>query len=285
MKKNVSKVYRYNNNICVYKTDDNPEMIYKDYMYVSDSYQTIDELKTQRKKLLSMKKREEWPGFLVRPTIVEKFNKDKFTVGYPFINGIPLLRFLRLNNIDIKTCANFIKNMEKSVINEEKFVFPDIANPGNIIVLSNKNDNISFKVVDPDDVQFDGYISNKVSSLVSPIFEPLSSGMNKCVSGNIYNKQLDLRSMYALLYFIFNGGDFFYPILRERKNLGQYEQVLKSFNIPENSSLYEKSMNTLDEKKINEPIGDSIFELIERGYEFEISDYSEYGYCHCLVKK
>lgn len=91
--------------------------------------------------------------------------------------------------------------------------------------------------------------------------------------------------MYALLYYMMNGYDRLYPQLIERKDLREYIDILLKLNIPENSELYRKSIQTLLSNKPNEPIGNSLFDLLKEGYEFETYDKDNDGYKHILVKK
>ena len=288
MKRNVSRIFKQEDFINVYQTVDSPDIVYKEHMFVSNRIATIEELKEKRKKLLAMKNRKEWPEFLIRPNVVERFNKYSFTAGYPFVKGADLKTYLSLKDVDLHTCAKFIKKVEDNIYKEKDFVFPDLANRGNIIILQNENtDDIDFKLIDSDDVQFDGYGGTYISCLIYPCFfeDELIKGIKKCRDGDMYNKQLDIRSIYALLYCMLNGYDLFYPCFVERKSTNDYEKILNELNIPTNSSLYEKTMKTIDEKKPNEAIGDSLYELIECGYELETYDIDCFGYKHRLIKK
>lgn len=94
--------------------------------------------------------------------------------------------------------------------------------------------------------------------------------------------------MYALLYFMMNGYDRFYPPLFEIEGLLEYTEILSKLNIPESSELYRKSMQTLYGNKPNESIGDSLFELLKnvkkKGIDMVLTfaelaskDYSDYG--------
>lgn len=88
-------------------------------------------------------------------------------------------------------------------------------------------------------------------------------------SDGTLNKQLHIRSMYALFYYMMDSWNYFYPVFCERDKLSDYEEILVKSNTPENSSLYEKSMITLDEVKDNQRIGESLLELVEDGYELK----------------
>ena len=174
----------------------------------------------------------------------------------------------------------------------EKFVFPDIANGGNIIV-QKKNGQITYRAIDSDDVAFDDYYCTGFSRKMSG--ELLADGkyalgVNKCFDDNtreyLYpNKQLDIRSLYALLYLIMcnnskrlGNKDSFYPFTRP-KDEEEYQEFLDDLNIPQGSSLYQKTLTTLSDEEPNIPIEDSLLELAELGYEFDKQDNR-----YCLKK-
>lgn len=279
------KIFKQDEYVEVYQELNKPEVIYKKYLVDYNRYRDTEDLKEIRDKLMAMKRRKEWPEFLIKPQKVGRLNKYSLKVEYPFIEGYDLKQFTRKNNLDLKTCAKFIRNLEEKIYSEKDFVFPDIANPGNIIVNKKENSNeIDFKVIDVDGVQFDNYPSVNISALISPSFTD-GLGLNKCEEDEKYNKQLDIRSIYAIFYYIMNGEDYFYPIILERKNLTEYEEILRMLNIPETSSLYEKTMLTLDETLPNKAIVDSLFELIDSGYEFETYCADSFGFHHRLIKK
>ena len=76
---------------------------------------------------------------------------------------------------------------------------------------------------------------------------------------------------FDLLYIIFNSKESFYPCLWQ-KNFEDYKAFLRNLNIPVESELYQKSLQTLSDTQPNEPIGNALFELAEQGYEFEKKD-------------
>lgn len=285
MKGKISKIYKDEYNVKVFQLEKEPDYIYKQYLLDYDVYDTIDALREKRKKMIAMKNRKEWPAFLIRPNEVGRLNKESFKVKFPYIDGMILRKLVATYDIDIVTCAKLIKKMEESIYAQKDIVFPDLANPGNVMLLLDNMEITSFKLIDADDVQFDCYVSNVQSSLLGSSFDISQiRGIKKCKNGVLYNKQLDIRSMYALLYYIMNVEDYFYPIFIERNSITEYEKLLHTINIPENSALYEKTMNTLDENKPNEPIGDSLLELIDEGYSFESYFSAPNFKCHRLRK-
>lgn len=98
-------------------------------------------------------------------------------------------------------------------------------------------------------------------------------GVNKCFDDNtreyLYpNKQLDIRSIYALLYLIMDSKRNFYPYDSNEK-MRKYMYYLDRLNIPQGSDLYKKFLITLSEDEPSQIIGDSLYELIDDGYSFK----------------
>ena len=231
--------------IQVYRDMSNPETILKKYMIDYNFYRSTEDLFEIREKLMAIKHCKCWPDFIIKPSKINRLNKYSFIVEYPFVEGVTLDTFLKSNDIDLLTCARFIKSLEEKVMSATDFVFPDIAN---------KKEN--------------------------------ARGMKKCLTiDSKYNKQLDIRSMYAIFYRIMNSDDFFYPVLAERSKISEYENILDSMNIPIGGTLYNQTFDTLDDNKPNKLISDSLFELVDDGYELETYNENCYGYQHRLIKK
>ena len=279
-------IYKKNKNVIVYRNIDEPNYIYKKYLAKSDYYPSSYDLELKRTKLLDTMNKKDWPKFIIRPIEVDEVHNEHLITKYPYIEGIELSKYLAIKDMSLIECAYLIKNLEDKVMKSSNYVVPDISNINNLMI-TKINNKIDFIVIDPDDVQFDNYVPFCVSSTVVPCFqeEKTTRGMKKCLNGKQFNKQLDIRSMYGILYAIFNGEDYFYPFLYERQHYIEYEKLLESLGIPEDSSLYRKTLNTLNNNIENETIGDSIYELIEDGYTFNTYDINEHGYQHKLIKK
>ena len=191
-----------------------------------------------------------------------------FKAYYPFISGFRLDEYLRSNNINLSTCANFISDLEEKIMQAEDFVFPDIATPSNTIIIlprkSNqcKSDQLLFWVIDPDDIQFGQYGCQRTPTRLGVVLSGKipPRGVKKCFNDVIFdgyskevaNKQLDLRSMYSIFYDMMNGEQHFYPQKYER-TMEEYHELLRSFNVPIGSPLYENSLATLSDDIPNNP--------------------------------
>ena len=252
-----------------------PGKIIKEYIAKDKSKDELEDLVNFRNKMIVEKNHPDWPAFFIRPEKVSQIKGTRFKTLQQFVEGEILYDYIRNNGIDIRTCARLIRNIEKDVMAAEKFVFPDIANGGNIII-QKKNGEIAYRAIDSDDVTFDDYYCTGFSSKMSG--ELLANGkyalgVNKCFEDNegeyLYpNKQLDIRSIYALLYLIMDSKRNFYPYDRNEK-MQKYMCYLDRLNIPQGSDLYRKFLITLSEDEPNQIIGDSLYELIDDGYSFE----------------
>lgn len=252
-----------------------PDKIIKEYIAKDKSKDELEELVNFRNKMIVEKNRPDWPAFFIRPEKVSQIKGTSFKTLQQFVEGEILYDYIRNNGIDIRTCARLISNIEKDVMAAEKFVFPDIANGGNIII-QKKNGEIAYRAIDSDDVAFDDYYCTCFSSKMSG--ELLANGkyalgVNKCFEDKkgeyLYpNKQLDIRSIYALLYLIMDSKRNFYPYDTNEK-MRKYRYYLDRLNIPQGSDLYRKFLITLSEDEPNQIIGDSLYELIDDGYSFE----------------
>ena len=141
------------------------------------------------------------------------------------------------NEINIQTCAKFIKSIEDKTLSAEDYKFTREGS---------------------------AFISSALY-----IHDGHPAGMTKCFVDTIYpTKQLDIRSIYALLYLIMDLDERFYPA-HYIKNSEDYKAFLKKLNIPIGCDLYKYSLESLSDDIPNHPIGDSIFELADIGYEFE----------------
>lgn len=282
--KYIGEVLKDTDEVFVYLNPAYPGEICKKHNLVRTNKEEKKAFNNMRTKSLDIKNNKNWPKFIIKPTNVGRMNKECFTVRYPFIEGMTIAQYIKSKDITLIQCAQLLKKLEDSLISAEDFVFTDIGNPSNTII---RDDDMNFTVIDPDNVLFDKYKDAAISDMVAPLFQDVSRvyGMNKCKRYSSYNKQLELRSMYALLYYMMNGDDRFYPPLLERDSISEYEQILQSLNIPENSDLYRKSMITLNNRMPNERIGESLIELIEDGYTFETYDKDNHGYKHILRKK
>lgn len=234
-----------------------------------------------------MKNKENWPSFSIQPTKVSLIIGNSFTARFPFIDGIELNKFLLIKDISLTECANILKKIEDKVSSEEDYVFADIATPSNTMIINKEENDIDIMLIDPDDIQFNNYKFQRFPYLIMPHLNTIynTRGMSKCFEHKKMNKQIEIRSLYYLLYYIINGNVNFYPSFIERDSIEEYELILQSLNIPEASSLYEKSLIPVSDQINNKPIGDSLFELIDKGYEFKTYDKDYSGYKHILVKK
>lgn len=282
--KYIGEVLKNTDDVFVYLNPAYPGEICKKYNLVRTDKESQKELRDRRIKSIDIKNDSNWPNFIIKPTNVGKMNKECFTVRYPFIEGNTITNYMKNNDISLEECAILFKGLEEKLSSAKDYVFTDIGNPNNIII---QDSNFNFTVIDPDNVLFKNYKDAAISNFVAPSLQDEVSvyGLRKCRRYSKYTKQLESRSMYALLYFIMNGYDRFYPSLFERKSFGEYIEILSKLNIPESSELYRKSMQTLYGNKPNESIGDSLFELLKEGYEFETYDKDNNGYKHILVKK
>lgn len=282
--KYIGEILKNTDEVFVYLNPAYPGEICKKHNLVRTDKQSRKELQDRRNKCIDIKNDSNWPSFVIKPTNVGKMNKECFTVRYPFIEGDTIANYIKNNDISLEECAIFIKKLEEQLASANDYVFTDIGNPNNIII---QDFSFNFTVIDPDNILFKDYRDAAISSVVSPAFVRDISvyGLRKCRRYKKYTKQLELRSMYALLYFMMNGYDRFYPPFIERSGFSEYIDILSNLNIPESSDLFRKSMQTLYMNKPNEPIGDSLFELLKNGYEFETYDKDNSGYKHVLVKK
>lgn len=280
----VDKVFKKTSEVKVYTRRNNYSEIIKKYN-TSNEF-SLEELIAKRKKLIDMKNNKNWPSFSIKPTKVGLIVGNSFTAKFPFVDGIELNKFLLSKDISLIECANILKKIEDKISPEKDFIFADIATPSNTMII-NKEDDIDIMLIDPDDVQFNNHKFQRFPYLIMPQFNTIynTRGMSKCFDHKKMNKQIEIRSLYYLLYYIINSDLNFYPSFIERDSIEEYEQILQNLNIPESSSLYAKSLITVSDKINNKPIGDSLFELIDKGYEFQTygKDYS--GYKHILVKK
>ena len=286
MSKQESKVFKEESHVVVYQKLLKPESIYKKYKFDGDFFETSREFKSIYRKMVAIKERAEWPCFVLKPTYVSPLYEKEFIIEYPFIDGINLGEYLKKNKIDFKTCVEFISGLEKKIMSFKDIVFPDIANPGNIMILPNEKD---YVVIDPDDIQFDDYPFYGCASLLGtkPMFSTsndFSCGIKKClVDDRMANKQLDIRSMYALFYYVMCRQSF-YPSLFDKEIL-DYIKDLKEYNVPNGSLLDTRTMLTLDNSSENEPISDALYELLDSGYEFETTYDDNKGYVYKLENK
>lgn len=282
--KYIGDILKNTDEVFVYLNPAYPGEICKKYNLVRTDRQSRKELSDRRKKSIDIKKDASWPDFVIKPTNIGRMNKECFTVRYPFIEGETITNYIKNNDISLEECAIFLKKLEERLASAENYVFTDIGNPNNIII---QNTSLDFTVIDPDNILFKDYKDAAISNIVAPSFEKEYAvyGLRKCRRYSKYTKQLELRSMYALLYYMINGYDRFYPYMFERKEIYEYMEILKKLNIPESSELYRKSMQTLYGNKPNESIGNSLFELIKEGYELETYDEDYNGYKHVLIKK
>lgn len=284
MTKQKSKVYKEENYIAIYQKLLKPEFIYKKYRYDNDFFESFEELEGMRERMIAMQNNDNWPNFVVKPTHISplyepSFYQREFIVEFPFIDGISLKDYLAVNNLDFKTCIQFISSLEKRILGEKDKVFLDVANPNNIILLPDEKE---YVLIDPDDIQFDKYPSNGCARLLGtrPIFsekDDFSRGIKKClIDEKNVNKQMDIRSMYALFYYILRR-EYFYPSIFE-KNQSEYIEDLKKYNVPEGSLLYRNTLATLSEDDENKPISEALYELLDMGYEFERANDKQYVY-------
>lgn len=281
----VDKVFKKNSEVKVFSKKNNPNEVLKKYSTSCDC--SLEELREKRKKLIDMKNKENWPSFSIKPTKVGNITLKSFTARFPFVDGIELNKFLLSKDISLTECANILKKIEDKVSSEDDYVFADIATPSNTMIINKEENDIDIMLIDPDDIQFNNYKFQRFPYLIMPHLNTIynTRGMSKCFEHKKMNKQIEIRSLYYLLYYIINGNVNFYPSFIERDSIEEYELILQNLNIPESSSLYEKSLITVSDQINNKPIGDSLFELIDKGYEFKTYDKDYSGYKHILVKK
>lgn len=282
--KYIGDIYKDTDEVFIYLNPAYPGEICKKYNLVRTDKQSRKEFVAIRNKSFEIKNDPNWPDFVIKPINVGPMNKFCFTVRYPFIEGDTITNYIKNNDMSLEECAIFLKKLEERLASYKDYVFTDIGNPNNIIITDS---NLDFTVIDPDNILFNGYKDAAISNMVAPSWtnEDRVYGLRKCRRYTTYTKQLELRSMYALLYYIMNGYDRFYPSMLERKAFIEYENILYNLNIPIESDLYRKTVLTLMGNKPNESIGDSLFDLVRQGYEFETYDQDYSGYKHILVKK
>ena len=292
MSKKEKEIFKETEVVEVYRYLHQPDKIYKKYKKCSKIKQYRDEkaLEKIRNKELAILNDTTWPEFYIKPnSVLPIYKGESFMVEYPFIKGLTLGQYLSENEISIRTCANFIKDVEKNVLSAENYIFPDIANYCNIIISPGQGPMQKYRCIDAYSVLFDKYRRLQEGSMFIGLnmyfFNGYAAGLNKCIEAGIPNKQLDIRSLYALLYLImcnnskrFGNKDSFYPFTRA-KDAEEYQEFLDDLNIPQGSSLYQKTLTTLSDEEPNVPIEDSLLELAELGYEFDKQDNR-----YCLKK-
>lgn len=291
MSKLISRVLKEEDYIVVYQKLLKLETIYKKHKLDGYFFETSEELKRLREKMLAIKEKDSWPEFVIKPIYISPLYdkgefKKEFIVEFPFIEGLSLKEYINNNKIDFKTCIKFISSLEKRIMAEKDIVFPDLANTSNIIILPGEKD---YMLIDPDDIQFGEYTSNGCAALLGtrPMFsdsDDFSCGINKClIDKQTVNKQLDLRSMYALFYYILHK-NYFYPVIVEKEKQ-DYIQSLKECNVPEGSLLYKNTFLTLSDDDENKPISEALYELLDAGYEFELLSNDAGGFKYTLQNK
>lgn len=282
------KVFKDDEYTTVYQKFDTPESIFKKYYIDGEAYKDRKDLEDARNKLKAIKNCENWPEFVIKPTKLYPLYKTTFTAEFPFIEGQTLAEYQKDHQFTLKQCAELLSDLENKLLNCKKFVFPDVANSNNIIIKpQDEDDKLGFVLIDPDDIQFNNYRSIKSSSYIAPVYSELEDtrGLQKCLYKNYkFNKQLDIRSMYALFYLILNCKDWFYPLFVEMP-MKRYFNVLDNMGIPRCTQLYINSLMTLDDEEKNPPISDALLELVDDGYEFEAYDKDSYGYSYRIVRK
>ncbi len=265
-----NKIFKNEPYVTVYQRSDRPSSIFKKYIFDNERYETIDDLILTRERLIAISEHPNWPSFVSKPKKVYKLYNNSFKAEFPYIAGETLDDYIYNNNISFASWVKFISELEKKIMSVDEMVFSDVANANNII-MSKKDDNLNFTIIDPDDIQFGEYESYSFASLLGmrPWYgKDLSPGVKKCTDGiSRVNKQLDLRSMYALFYYLFNTEGDFYPSLIEKEN-EEYMGNLRYFNIPEGSILYKQTLATLSDDEPNLPISSALYELLDAGYTF-----------------
>lgn len=283
-----SRIFKDDECTTVYQLFDMPDSVFKKYHIDYDAFRDREDLEVMRNKLQAIKNCENWPEFVIKPKKIYPLYKTTFKAEFPFIEGETLAEYQINHQLSFKQCVDFICDLEKKILSHKKFVFPDIANTKNIIMLpQNEDEKPDFFLVDPDDIQFKNYRSVKSSSFIAPIFDKREDirGLDKCLYiNNKYNKQIDIRSIYALFYIILNNTDWFYPLFVEMP-MKRYFGLLDEMGIPKGCQLYLKSILTLDNEEPNAPISEALLELVDDGYDFETIDKNNYGYSYRLVRK
>ena len=283
------KIFKDDESTTVYQNLEMPDSIFKKYYIDGEAFTDREDLEAARNKLIAIKSCENWPEFVIKPKKIYPLYKTTFKAEFPFIKGETLAEYQKNHQFSLKQCADFFCELEKKILSYKRFVFPDIANANNIIMQPQDEDGkLDFTVIDPDDIQFKNYYSVKSSAFIAPIFsDPEETrGLKKCLyKNNKYNKQLDIRSMYALFYIIFNNTDWFYPLYVEKISMKEYYELLKKMEIPFDSRLHLNSILTLDDEEPNQPISEALLELVDDGYEFEVTGKDKLGYNYQLVRK
>ncbi len=287
------EVYKKSSGIILYKDLEQPTAIFKEYYVDGERHESTAELRIMRKKLISIKNCLYWPEFIIKPKIVSKINKQSFLAKFPFIDGQTLEQYLLENNMDLVTCANLISSIEKYIMKENRFVFPDIANSGNIMIMPSEDEKLHFHIIDPDDVLFENHELDRYANSLGLFLNngDWGIGVKKCfnqIDSGIANKQLDIRSMYALFYMMLNANTknnmgLFYPYNCE-ESIEMCHYLLSQIQIPDGSLLYKNYIKTLEETEPNQPITSALNELIEENYYFEKYGQNQYGSQYRLAK-
>lgn len=280
------KFYKDAQEVQVYQDMNRPTSIFKKYLVDYEIYKSKEDLKKMREKLIRIKECKNWPDYVIKPKKIYRLYEKSFMAEFPFIEGTQLDQYLLKQDIDFLTLAKFMKQLEEKIMNLQNFVFPDIANTGNIMILPDQQE-LDLCFIDPDGIQFGEYGCSERNVFLGTCFgyDDDIRGIKKCYNKDGFaNKQLDIRSLYALFYMIMNGKDYFYPIFFE-KSIEEYRDLLNSLNIPSSSDLYKRSLGTLSNSKPNEVIGDALFQLIDDGYDLEINSKNRCGNQYRLSKK
>lgn len=292
MSKREKEIFKETKVVEVYRYLDQHDKIYKKYKICNEinHYRDKYDLKKIRNKESTILKDPNWPKFQKKPNFVSPIYKgEHFTVEYPFVEGVTLGQYLSENEINILTCTNFIKDIEVNVLAYENYIFPDIAKYDNIIISPSHEPMQKYYCIDSYSVLFGKYRRLKEGSMFIGLkmyfFDGYAAGLQKCIEAGIPNKQLDIRSLYALLYLIMCNNskrlankDSFYPFISP-KDMEEYTKFLDDLRIPRDSSLYKKTMITLSDEEPNIPIENSLLELADLGYQFEKQDNR-----YCLKK-
>lgn len=279
-----------NNNTDVYQYADQPNLVFKKYKLDYETFNSQEELKERHDRLMQIKHRKNWPDFVLKPKQVFKLYKTTFTASFPYVEGISLEKYIKTHKIDLKFCGELIKKLESMILPLKDFVFPDIATTGNIIIRNDDINQLDLFIIDPDNIQFGNLKCDFLSIILGEYLfsDERALGLKKCFKrggSNYANKQLDIRSMYALFYCLFNADDYFYPIFVNKDMMKYISNLQNMFKVPAASSLYLNSLRTLSDDEKNIPIADSILELVDDGYDFKAIGKDKNGYRYEIQRK
>lgn len=286
----MEKIEYYKNTpyLKVYRLSSKPSSIFKEYFADENIYYSKESLIYIRNKFRAMKESPKIEDFITKPINIHELDSKSIKVEFPFIEGELMDNYFAKNIIDLKTCTRFFSLLDDRIMSAEDLVFLDLASGKNIILLPKEDNELDFKIIDPDDIQFGNFYSKGMSRLLGwyrKRYNEKAMGMTKCkINSNFYNKNLDIRSIYALFYYVTNRKQPFYPWGFEQ-DLVKYMEYLNNLNIPNSSMLFQNSIKTLIDGCESIGIKDSLWELVDAGYELKTNKDKGFGISYTLEKE